>query len=122
MVERPKAASYRVQGVSIGTDSPEINPGRIDHRVKTNTGHHVDAERLPERYRLSLSSLRKTAEFLDALEVVDNSGYDEERRPALLAEVGDEVPERPERVRLLVVEPRAAVGLREVLTGERGPR
>ena len=64
MVERAKAASYRVEGVYIGTDSPEINAERIDHRVKTNTGHHVDVERLPERYRFSLSNIRKTAELL----------------------------------------------------------
>ena len=57
MVERAKAASYRVEGVYIGTDSPEINAERIDHRVKTNTGHHVDAERLPERYRSARGSL-----------------------------------------------------------------
>ncbi len=81
MVERAKAASYRVEGVYIGTDSPEINAERVAHRVKTNTGHHVDAERLPERYRFSLSNLRKTAELFDALEVVDNSDHDEERRP-----------------------------------------
>ena len=81
MVERAKAASYRVEGVYIGTDSPEINAERIDHRVKTNTDHHVDAERLPERYRFSLSNLRKTAELFDALDVVDNSDHDEEWRP-----------------------------------------
>ena len=67
MVERAKAASYRVEGVNIGTDSPEINTDRIDHRVKTNSDHHVNAERLPERYRFSLSNLRKTAELFDAL-------------------------------------------------------
>ena len=55
MVERAKAASYRVEGVYIGTDSPKINAERIDHRVKTNTGHHVDAETLPERYRSARS-------------------------------------------------------------------
>ena len=81
LVERAKAADYRIEGVYIGTDSPEINLERIDHRVKTNTGHRVDAARVPERYRFSLSNLRKTAELFDALEVVDNSEQDEERRP-----------------------------------------
>ena len=41
----------------------------------------MDADRLPERYRFSLSNLRKRAELFDALEVVDNSDHDEERRP-----------------------------------------
>ena len=81
MVESAKAASYRVEGVYISTDSPEINAERIDHRVKTNTGHHADADRLPERYRFPLSNLRKTAELFDAHEVVDNSDHDEERHP-----------------------------------------
>ena len=65
----------------IGTDSPEINVKRVDHRVKTNIGHRADRERVPERYGFSLSNLRKTAELFDALEVVDNSEHDEERRP-----------------------------------------
>ena len=81
MVERANTASYRVEGVYIGTDSPEINAERTDHRIKTNTGHYVDADRLPERYRFSLSNRPKTAELFDALEVVDNSDHDEERRP-----------------------------------------
>ena len=81
LVERAKAAGYRIEGVYIGTDSPEINVERVAHRVKTNTGHHVDPARLPERYRFSLSNLRRTAELFDALEVVDNSEHDRERRP-----------------------------------------
>ena len=81
MVERAKAADYRIEGVYIGTDSPKINAERIEHRVRMNTGHYVDPARLPERYRFSLSNLRKTAELFDSLEVVDNSDHDEERRP-----------------------------------------
>ena len=81
MVERAKAADYRVEGVYIGTDSPEINAERIRHRVESNTGHKVDPRRLPERYRFSLSNLRKTAEQFDTLEIMDNSAHERSRIP-----------------------------------------
>lgn len=81
MVERVKKAGYRVEGVYIGTESPEINAERVQHRVETNTGHYVDAGRLPQRYGFSLSNLRKTAEQFDDLEIVDNSEHDAGRRP-----------------------------------------
>ena len=80
MVERARRAGYRIEGVYIGTESPEINRERVEHRVATKTGHRVAVERLPERYRWSLSNLRKTAERFDELEIVDNSGHDETRR------------------------------------------
>ena len=81
MVERVKEAGYRVEGVYIGTDSPAINAERIEHRVATHTGHRVDTARLPQRYRYSLSNLRKTAHLFDALEITDNSTHDTEWRP-----------------------------------------
>lgn len=81
MVERAKREGYRVEGVYIGTQSPEINAERVEHRVASHTGHSVDVRRLPERYRFSLSNLRKTAEQFDDLEIVDNSGHDARRRP-----------------------------------------
>ena len=81
MVKRAKAAGYRIEGVYIGTESPEINAERIHHRVDTNTGHWIDVDRLPQRYGFSLSNLRKTAEQFDALEIVDNSEHNAKRIP-----------------------------------------
>ena len=81
MVERVKKAGYRVEGVYIGTASPDINAERVAHRVRTNTGHYVDPARLPRRYGFSLSNLRKTAEQFDDLEILDNSDHDASRRP-----------------------------------------
>ena len=81
MVERAKEAGYRIEGVYIGTDSPEINAERIRYRVSANTGHIVDVDRLPQRYGFSLSNLRKTAEQFDTLEIMDNSGHEANRIP-----------------------------------------
>jgi predicted ABC-type ATPase len=81
MVKRAKAAGYRIEGVYIGTKSPEINAERIRYRVSANTGHWVDVDRLPQRYGFSLSNLRKTAEQFDTLEIVDNSYHNATRVP-----------------------------------------
>ena len=81
MVKRAKAAGYRIEGVYIGTESPEINAERIRYRVGANTGHWVDVDRLPQRYGFSLSNLRKTAEQFDTLEIVDNSDHNATRVP-----------------------------------------
>ena len=58
MVDRVRNAGYRIEGIYIGTVSPEINIERIERRVRNNTGHRVDPARVPERYRYSLSNLR----------------------------------------------------------------
>ena len=81
MVERVREAGYRVEGVYLGTASPAINAERVQHRVAANTGHWIDVKRLPQRHGFSLSNLRKTAEQFDELEIFDNSGHKEDRRP-----------------------------------------
>ncbi len=73
LVRRAIDEGYRVEGYFMGTDGWETNARRIEHRVVTNTGHHVDPERLPDRYRYALSNLRRHLEDFDLLEVVDNS-------------------------------------------------
>ena len=79
LVQRVKEQGYRVEGVYIGTASPEINVERIRHRVAVHAGHYVDPQRIPERYRYSLSNLRRTAEQFDDLLMVDNSAHDDRR-------------------------------------------
>ena len=76
MVERVRQAGYRVEGIYLGTESPAINVARIEKRVLENTGHRVDPERVPERYRWSLSNLRRRVAEFDQLEVLDNSRDD----------------------------------------------
>lgn len=81
MVDRVRRAGYRVEGVYVGTAAPGINVERIERRVRDNTGHRVDPARVPERYRYSLSNLRRTAEVFDELVIVDNSDHDERGVP-----------------------------------------
>jgi len=80
LMERARKAGYRIEGIYLGTDSPEINAERVDHRVRTDTGHRVDTRRLPERYKYSLSNLRKTGDQFDQLEILDNSAHNTDRR------------------------------------------
>lgn len=75
-VRQAVEAGYRIEGVYLGTESPEINVERIDQRVLLGTGHRVDPERIPERYRYSLSNLRRTASQFDQLSILDNSRHD----------------------------------------------
>ncbi len=76
MVERVRKAGYRVEGIYLGTESPAINVARIEKRVLQNTGHRVDPQRVPERYKWSLSNLRRRVTEFDQLEVLDNSRDD----------------------------------------------
>lgn len=81
MVDRVRRAGYRVEGVYIGTESPDINIERVQYRVEAHTGHWVPPQQIPQRHGFSLSNLRKTAEQFDELEILDNSEHDEARRP-----------------------------------------
>lgn len=81
LVERVIKAGYRVEGVYIGTNDPQINIDRIEHRVFAGTGHMVDPKRIPELWRCSLSNLRRSAERFDLLRLVDNSEHDEVHLP-----------------------------------------
>lgn len=75
-VARAKRAGYRIEGVYLGTESPEINIERIERRVLEGTGHRVDPKLVPTRYKFSLSDLRRTVEQFDQLEVLDNTRED----------------------------------------------
>ena len=81
IVERVIEAGYRVQGVYFGTNDPQINIDRIEQRVFAGTGHMVDPQRIPERWRYSLSNLRRTAERFDQLLLLDNSEQDDFHLP-----------------------------------------
>jgi len=84
LVERVRKFGYRVEGIYLGTADPAINVERIQHRVRARTGHAVDPERIPARWRHSLSNLRTTAERFDQLRIFDNSSHDELRQPCLV--------------------------------------
>lgn len=81
MVERVIRAGYRVEGLYFGTADPRINIERIEYRVFAGTGHEVDPARIPNRWKHSLSNLRRTAERFDLLRIFDNSEHDDFRLP-----------------------------------------
>ena len=81
MVQRAVDSGYRIEGIYFGTNEPAINAERVQWRVDSATGHFVDAKRLPERWKWSLSNLRTTADQFDALALFDNSTHDELRQP-----------------------------------------
>ena len=81
MVERVIRAGYRVEGLYLGTADPRINIERIEHRVFAGTGHAVDPNRVPDRWKHSLSNLRRTAERFDLLRLFDNSEHDDFHLP-----------------------------------------
>lgn len=81
MVERLIRAGYRVEGLYFGTADPRINIERIEYRVFAGTGHGVDPARIPNRWKHSLSNLRRTAERFDLLRIFDNSEHDDFRLP-----------------------------------------
>ena len=82
-LHRAKAEGYRVEGLYIGTESPDINKARVHHRVVTANGHYVDPDRIPTRHAFSLSNLRKNFYQFDRLKVTDNSDHQEDYLPQL---------------------------------------
>lgn len=77
IVKRAMREGYRIEGLYLGTEQPECNIRRIQRRVDQGTGHSVDSKLVPERYKWSLSNLRRNVECFDQLELVDNSKEDE---------------------------------------------
>ena len=72
-LEEANKNDYRLLGHYFGTASPEINIARIKKRVSQQTGHQVALELIENRWRYSLSNLRKNAEKFDELTIYDNS-------------------------------------------------
>ena len=81
MVKFVIEAGYRVEGLYLGTADPSINIDRIDYRVFAGTGHSVEPARIPDRWKHSLSNLRRTAEQFDLLRIFDNSEHDDFHLP-----------------------------------------
>ena len=81
MVQQLHEQGYRIEGIYIGTETPDINIERVAHRVRTLTGHDIDPERVRERHRRSLENLQRDAAAFDQLVLLDNSTHYEDRRP-----------------------------------------
>ncbi len=72
-VNEARSHGYRIHGHYLGTYAPEVNIHRIAQRTRDRTGHQVDPELIPTRWRYSLSNLRRTVELFDELTIYDNS-------------------------------------------------
>ena len=81
MVQQLREQGYRIDGIYIGTETPDINIERVAHRVRTLTGHDIDPERVRERHGRSLENLQRDAAAFDRLVLLDNSTHYEDRRP-----------------------------------------
>ena len=85
LVERAKAAGYRIRGYFIGTETRAINIERIHghveadkqalrrHRLGPRDGPWIDPQQVRERHRQALASLSETAGSFDELVILDNS-------------------------------------------------
>ena len=78
MLNRVIDAGYRTEGIYMGTETPSINIARIEYRTTVRVGHTVDPNRVPQRYRYSLSNLRQNFDRFDQLELIDNSDEDDD--------------------------------------------
>ncbi len=82
LMDRVISEGYQVKGIYIGTNNPQINIARVKYRVDMNLGHRVEPARIPDRFRHSLSNLRRTFDQFDELELIDNSIDDELHLPS----------------------------------------
>lgn len=85
---RFRAAGYRVEGIYLGTEDPEINVQRIERRVLTRTGRPVDPDLVRSQWRESLDRLAAAAWQFDNLELLDNSADDPPGRPRPVEQCG----------------------------------
>ena len=60
LVEQANDSGFSVCGVFIGTTSHEINIERIQHRVATLTGHHVNDSEVRRRWTAAQENLVRT--------------------------------------------------------------
>ena len=81
MVQQLREQGYRIEGIYIGTETPDINIERVAHRVRTLTGHDIDPKRVRERHRRSLENLQRDAAAFHQLFLLDNSTHHGDRRP-----------------------------------------
>ena len=73
MVQRASRLGYESYAIFIGTHDPEINVRRVQARVATRTGHHVDESEIRRRWTAAQENLVKTAPLFDRIRLIDNS-------------------------------------------------
>lgn len=68
-----KERDYNIGLHFVGTDSPEINAGRVGIRVAEG-GHDVPRDRIPDRYDRAMRLLPRATEIANLSYIYDNSG------------------------------------------------
>ena len=86
IVRRAKEAGYSIEAIFVGTTRPEINVKRVATRVAARTGHDVPKNEVHRRWKAAQDNLAATAEYIDRIELLDNSGRT--RRSAVQIENG----------------------------------
>lgn len=71
-IENARNAGFRVKMHYIGLNSPELNIRRVAERVARG-GHDIPRDSIIERYNSSRENLIQAVDFLDRLEIYDNS-------------------------------------------------
>ena len=74
IVRRAKKVSYTIEAIFVGTTRPEINVKRVEKRVAARTGHDVQKREIHRRWKAAQDNLAATAEHIDRIELLDNSG------------------------------------------------
>lgn len=95
IVRRAKQAGFTIEAIFVGTTRPEINVKRVARRVATRTGHDVPKKEIHRRWKAAQDNLATTAEHIDLIELLDNSG--ETRRSAVRIKNG-RITDRGSRV------------------------
>lgn len=72
IVRRARAAGFYVEGIFIGTETPEINIKRVEERFAAG-GHYIKPEDIRRRWHRSRENVVDTWNEFDALDFVDAS-------------------------------------------------
>lgn len=76
-MQKTKNEGYQVFLHFVATDDPEINVERVARRVKLG-GHHVETEKILNRYYKALRNLTQAVQWCDQVYLIDNSGLEAE--------------------------------------------
>ena len=74
IVRRAKSRGFEIEAMFIGTVTPSINVERVAGRVRAKTGHDVPLSEIRRRWTAAQENLTRTANALDKIELIDNSG------------------------------------------------
>jgi predicted ABC-type ATPase len=88
MLAKAQRAGYRTYLYYIATDDPDINISRVKARVEMG-GHSVPEDRIVKRYHRSLDLLMSAVQHANRAFIFDNSGDNQDRKHAWLAEITD---------------------------------